>query len=110
MSREVDLSNRPAFFPSNKSSKQERTGGAQKVGVSRNSSERTQQLKGRTAGDAKVEISDAIKDFSRIKKAVDAAPEIDNSSKIAKLKAQIARGEYQIDYDAVADRMLQNEF
>ncbi|HLE10323.1 MAG: flagellar biosynthesis anti-sigma factor FlgM [Bdellovibrionales bacterium RIFOXYD12_FULL_39_22] len=60
--------------------------------------------------DAKVDIADAVKDFSRIKSAVDAAPEIDNSAKIAKLKAEIKNGTYNIDYDAVADKLLESEY
>ena len=51
-----------------------------------------------------------VKDFSRIKKAVDQAPAIDNSEKIARLKEQIGNGTYQMDYDAIAERMLNREF
>ncbi len=60
--------------------------------------------------DAKVDIPDAVKDFSRIKNAVDMAPEIDNSEKIARLKAEIKNGTYNIDYDAVADKLLESEY
>ena len=38
------------------------------------------------------------------------APEIDNTDKIARLKAQIADGSYKIDYDGLADKMLEQEF
>ena len=38
------------------------------------------------------------------------APEIDNSEKIARLKAQIAAGSYEIDYDGLADKILSSEF
>ena len=64
----------------------------------------------KTKRDAKVAIPDAVKDFSRIKKAVDTAPEIDKSEKIAKLKAQIADGNYDFNYEAIADKMLKTEF
>ncbi len=64
----------------------------------------------KTKRDAKVAIPDAVKDFSRIKKAVDTAPEIDKSEKIAKLKEQIAQGNYNFDYEAIADKMLKTEF
>lgn len=76
----------------------------------RNSQERINELKDKTAKDANVSIPNKIKDFSRIKRAVDAAPELDNSQKIADLKAKIQGGNYQIDYDALADKMLQSEF
>lgn len=67
-------------------------------------------LAARTAGDARVSIPDGVRDFSRIKKTADAAPEVDNTDKIARLKAQIQAGTYDVDYDSVADKMLQNEF
>ena len=57
-----------------------------------------------------VTISDAIRDFSRIKKAVDDAPELDNSSKIAELKNKIKEGKYNIDYDTLAENILTKEF
>ena len=59
--------------------------------------------------DAKVTISDAIKDFSRIKKAVDEVPAMDNSSKIQGLRDQINAGTYNIDYEALADKILSDE-
>ena len=68
------------------------------------------ELDNTTAGDAKVTIPDSIRDFSRIKKAVDAAPPIDNTEKIARLKDQIKNGDYKIDYDALADKILSSEF
>ena len=46
--------------------------------------------------------------ISRIKKAVDTAGDIDHSAKIADLKARIKAGTYQVDYDAVADKMLES--
>ena len=68
------------------------------------------ELSARTAGDAKVTIPEGVKDFSRIKKAAMTAPEQDNSEKIARLKAQIQGGTYEVDYDGLADKMLQSEF
>lgn len=76
----------------------------------RNSHERIQELKDKTDKDANVQISNKIKDFSRIKRAVDAAPEMDNSAKIADLKSRIQAGTYKVDYDALADKMLKTEF
>jgi negative regulator of flagellin synthesis FlgM len=110
MSREVDLSNRAPFFPTNKSSRQAKSNSVERADLRRNTQERVSRLKGQTAGDAKVQISDAVRDFSRIKKAVDVAPPMDNSEKIARLKQQIHRGEYEMDYDAIADRMLSRQY
>ncbi|MBL7664173.1 MAG: flagellar biosynthesis anti-sigma factor FlgM [Bacteriovoracaceae bacterium] len=109
MSREIDLNTRNSFFPNSKT-------GATKVArgetapLRRNTVERESELQGKTSGDAKVEITDAVRDFARIKSAVDAAPAIDNSEKIARLKSQIQKGEYQVNYDEIADRMLSQEF
>ena len=44
------------------------------------------------------------------KKVADAAPEIDKSDKIERLKAQIADGSYKIDYDGLSDIILEQEF
>lgn len=76
--------------------------------LKRNDEVRQDQLES-TKKDAKVSINDAVKDFSRIKKAVDAAPPIDNSEKIAALKAQIEKGEYKVDYEGLADKILSAE-
>jgi negative regulator of flagellin synthesis FlgM len=108
----IDSSLRTPFFPSNRNESNSisghRTGGAS--ALQRNSYERAQQLNNKTGKDAKVEIPEAVRDFSRIKKAVDAAPEIDNTDKIARLKSQIQAGSYEVDYDALADNILASEF
>ena len=63
-------------------------------------------IKDKTArNDAKVDISDSVKNFSRIKKAVDLAPELDQSAKVDSLKKQIDNGTYAINYDALADKI-----
>ena len=72
--------------------------------------ERQEQLNDIASRDAKVSIPESIKDFSRIKKAVDTAPEVDNSARIASLRAQIQAGTYKPDYDAVADKLLASEY
>lgn len=104
----IDTS-RSGFFPHSKTSA-ERASQANKAGLKRNDPYRAQEIKDTTKNDAKVDINDAVRDFSMIKKAVDAAPEIDNSDKIAMLKKQIQAGTYQVDYDALADKMLSAEF
>lgn len=103
----IDVTNRSNFFPNSEQAKTTRT---QKVALRRNDYARRQQLDKISQNDAKVKIPDAVRDFSRIKKAVDAAPEIDNSDKIAKLKQQINNGTYKVNYEAIADKLLTTEF
>lgn len=102
---------RSSFFPRSRSAQAEAAKGGTKIdGTQRNSMERSSELSEKTATDAKVSIGDGVKDFSRIKKAAMSAPEIDNSEKIARLKAQIAEGSYEVDYDGLADKILTSEF
>lgn len=103
--------NRSAFFPKSKSTDIGRSSSISKSPyIKGNDAARKLELDQLTQRDAKVDINDAVRDFSKIKKAVDAAPEIDNSDKIARLKSQIQAGTYKIDYDALADKMLSAEF
>lgn len=105
------IDTRSAFFPRSRDVKSESTSAGSSVGnVQKNSMERASELTEKTSTDAKVSIPEGVKDFSRIKKAAMSAPEVDNSEKIARLKAQIAAGSYEVDYDALADKMLQSEF
>jgi negative regulator of flagellin synthesis FlgM len=78
--------------------------------LERNDFQRKKELEEITKQDASVDIKDAIKDFSRIKKAVDNAPETDNANRIAELKAKISEGSYSVDFDALADKLLQSQF
>ncbi len=106
------IDTRSPFFPRGRSSggvESTSTGKAGGVGQGPGL-DRPSDLGARTAGDAKVTIPEGVKDFSRIKKAAMAAPEQDNSEKIARLKAQIQGGTYEVDYDGLADKMLQSEF
>lgn len=59
--------------------------------------------------DAKVTIPEAIKDFARIKKVVDESPIMDNEKKIEKIKNQIKDGSYEINYDLLSEKILENE-
>ncbi len=105
------IDTRSNFFPRSRDIKSESAKGGSKVdGVQRNTMERASELSEKTATDAKVSIPEGIKDFSRIKKAAMNAPEVDNSEKIARLKAQIASGTYEVDYDGLADKILTSEF
>ncbi len=105
MSAIDSTSSRSIFLPNKKAS-----GKVGPTGLQRNSETRKNELEAFSKSDSKVDIPDAIKDFSRIKKVADAAPAIDNSEKIARLKAQIEAGSYKVDYDGLADKILEQEF
>lgn len=104
------VDNRTPFFPQSKTSNTEVNQARQAQALKRNSYDRAQEIQTKTGKDARVSIPEAIKDFSRIKKAADQAPPIDNSDKIAMLKAQIQAGSYEPDYDALADKILTSEY
>lgn len=105
-----NIDTRAPFFPNSRTGQKEIDQARRAQMLRRNSYDRTQELNNVTAKDAKVTIPDSIKDFSRIKKAVDTAPPVDNTDKIARLKAQIQAGTYQPDYDALADKILATEY
>jgi negative regulator of flagellin synthesis FlgM len=105
------IDTRSAFFPLSRSAQAESAKSTSRAeGIERNSMDRANELADKTATDAKVSIPEGVKEFSRIKKAAMSAPEPDNSEKIARLKAQIAAGTYEVDYDGLADKILQSEF
>lgn len=106
------IDTRSAFFPRGRDIQSESTKGGSKVdgAQNKNTTERASEIAQKTQTDAKVSIPDGIKDFSRIKKAAMSAPEVDNTDKIARLKAQIADGTYEINYDALADKILNSEY
>jgi len=101
-------STRSNFFPNAKPGAKS-TGKANQVNLKNNTYEKQQYIDSYTKRDAKVDIPEAVKDFSKIKKIADAA-QIDNTEKIAALKKQIAEGTYKVNYDAVADKILGEEF
>ena len=105
-------SSRSKFFPNSKieNAQNKKIKRAKHPYIQSNGHKRKSEIESLTAKDAKVKIPEAVKDFSKIRKAVEAAPEIDNSDKIAKLKSQIKNGTYSIDYDALADKMLSSEY
>lgn len=105
------IDTRSTFFPKNRTTQAESTRHeGQVAGVKRNSLERASEITEKTSADAQVSIGDGIKDFSKIKKAAMSAPDVDNTDKIARLKAQISAGTYEVDYDALADKILGSEF
>lgn len=99
------------FFPNSKNTEAAKKSSQIKQMLSkRNDESRRKELDDLSKTNAKVDINNKIKDFARIKKAVDMSPAPDNSDKIASLKAQIKSGQYSVDYDALADKILQQEF
>lgn len=105
-----NIDTRAPFFPNSKTAQKEAAAAKKLNSVSRNTYDRAEEIRTKTGQDAKVSIPDTIKDFSRIKKAVDSAPAPGNEDKIAELKARIQAGTYEVDYDALADKVLQSEY
>lgn len=106
------IDTRSTFFPKSRSAQTESAKGGSQIGAANggNTAERATEITDRTGADAKVNIGDGVKDFARIKKVAINAPEQDNTEKIARLKAQIAAGTYEVDYDGLADKILTTEF
>lgn len=103
------INTRTPFFPRSKTANEGQINKSGSI-MRRNSYDRAQDLNDKTSRDVNVAIPESIRDYSRIKRVVDTAPEIDNSAKIANLRAQINAGTYEPDFDAVADKMLRSEF
>lgn len=107
-----NIDTRPPFFPRSRanSSPGSTIANTQNITLRKNNYERAKELEAKTQKDARVNIPDKIKDFSQIKRIADTSTPIDNSAKIADLKARIQAGTYEVDYDAVADKMLSTEY
>lgn len=103
---------RSGFFPQSKTAADAKikAKSLQQGYLQRNAPSRMKELDNTSRGHAKVEIPHAVRDYAKIKKAVDKAPDIDNTDKIAKLKQQIQAGTYSVDYDQLADKILSSEF
>ena len=89
------IDTRSAFFPNSKGIQgTDSTQRGNKIANvnSGNDPEKSQSIQDRTGADARVNIPEGVKDFSKIKKAAINAPDVDNSEKIARLKAQIQDG------------------
>lgn len=107
----IDNGTRSNFFPKSKTAQSKVKSRALSPSyIQRNEPGRKRELDSTTGSHAKVEIPNAVRDFAKIKSAVDKAPPIDNSDKVARLKAQINSGTYKVDYDALADKILSSEF
>ncbi|MDD0854820.1 flagellar biosynthesis anti-sigma factor FlgM [Halobacteriovorax sp. GB3] len=103
----TNIDTRSSFFPNTKTKTSSNP--LAETLLKRNSPDRVKELNTYAKSDSKVDISDAIKDFAKIKRVADSAPEVDNSDKIARLKSQIQAGTYKVDYDALADKILSEE-
>ena len=99
---DVKPDTRPDFFTKTRANNQIR----ENIPYKKNDSDRKKFLNEVTSDDVKVQINDSVKDFARIKKIVEHAPDINNQDKIARLKREIQAGEYRIDYDALADKII----
>lgn len=102
--------NRTAFFPKARGTKSQPNKGVNSKSEKVSKEGQKASPLAQTPERAKVDIKEAIRDYSKIKKAAIKAPEFDVNEKIAMLKGQIKSGEYEIDYDAVADEMLRRGF
>ena len=54
----------------------------------------------------KVSINNKIKDFSRFKRVVDNAEDIDRTEYLMNLKSRIKNGEYNVDPEKLAEKMI----
>lgn len=54
---------------------------------------------------ARAEISDKGKEFAKVHAAASSAPDV-REERIAELKRRIAGGDYKVDSEAVADKMI----
>lgn len=56
---------------------------------------------------ARAEISARAREFAKAKEAASSAPDV-REERVAELKRRIASGTYEVDADAVADRMIKD--
>ena len=111
----IESNSRPSFFPNSRQGQEaqaKKTEQKQKLmqsALRRNNAERIKELE-KSTQDAKVDISNSIRDFSRIKKTVDTAPEMNNADKVQQLKEQVQNGTYTVDPEQLADKLLEKEF
>ncbi|MDA8793805.1 flagellar biosynthesis anti-sigma factor FlgM [Bacteriovoracaceae bacterium] len=103
------IDTRPPFFPNKRRFGIQNEGIESDLKIKSNTPDRAQALKNISKENANVTINDKVKDFAKIKSTVDQAPTIDNSDKIAKLKAQIDAGTYEVDYEGLADKIINEE-
>ena len=106
MSSNVHNDNRPSFFPNSKAARAKQIAKKQYQRLSESEKNNSPE---QANASSSVEISEGLKDYSRIKEIAVSAPEIDNSKKIEMLKNKINSGTYQVDYDRLAEQLLFQE-
>ena len=97
---------RSDFFTGSKAEKSQKN----ILNLRRNSAEKKSEIESVTKNDVKIDITNKVKDFARIKSAAYKAEDIDNSEKIKEIKNRIKNGSYNIDYEELADKVLRSEF
>ena len=102
-------STRSQFFPKSKDTTRTKRGQFYKNKLQRNDEARKTKLDQIASRDAKVAIPEAVKDFGRIKRVTDSLVNPDQSEKINRLREQINSGNYEIDYEALAHKILSEE-
>ena len=117
-----EVKTRGSFFPTSRNNTQRKLSALERANLKQNAPDKAKEIYENTKDDARVAINDKIKDFSFIngfqtfsclifiKKAVDRLPEKDNSEKIALLKNKVEKGDYKVDYESVADKILRTEY
>lgn len=106
----ITTENKATFFPKRKSGSIKTDKSTEGITRSKDIERRKELLNNKSEQDAKVDIPQKIKDFAKIKKVVDATPDNDNSEKISALKNQIENGEYEINYNGLAEKILEEKF
>lgn len=82
------------------------TSGAKKASRSSASSESSSAKNSSKLSDSyKAELSDRARDMSKAKAAANSAPDV-REDRVAALKRKIADGSYNVDADAIADKMF----
>lgn len=82
----------------------------EELGLRHNSAAKRREIESSTKDHVKVDIESRVKDFARIKSAVDRVPETDHSDKIKSLKERILNRTYEINEGDIAEIMLKTEY
>lgn len=67
--------------------------------------EQMAKTQGSTLTSSKAEISDKAKDFAKAHAVASAAPDV-REDRIAEIKRRLASGDYKVDSDAIAEKMI----
>ena len=80
------------------------------LGLKRNSTKKKNEIESATKDHVKVDIESRVRDFARIRSAIDNVLESDNTARIKELREKIDSGAYQINYEDTADIILRTEY